>query len=70
MVFVGDTMSIAHAVADHMQRQLRQGAFTEEMRPQYQQDLDSYVKLVRQSERLAQLERQVTAAFVAKPYPM
>ncbi len=68
-VFVGYSMSIAHAIADQMQRQLTQGAFTEETRPQFQQNLDAYDKLVRTSERLARLERQVTTAFLASPYP-
>ena len=52
-----------------MQRQLTQGAFTEETRPQFQQNLDAYDKLVRTSERLARLEHQVTTAFMASPYP-
>jgi hypothetical protein len=63
----GDLMGIAHRVADQMQRQLPEGAISEETRRRFVHDMELYLKVVRQADRLAQLERQRGSASGDKP---
>jgi hypothetical protein len=58
----GDLMKFVHILADQVQKQLTQGAMSEETRRRFLHDMDLYLKLVRQSDRLAQIERQLGSA--------
>jgi hypothetical protein len=58
----GDLMSFAHALTSLVQPQLLQGAVSEETRRRFVANLELYLKVVRQSDRLAQIERQLGAA--------
>jgi hypothetical protein len=58
----GDLMSFAHALGPLVQSQLAQGAVSEETRRQFVANMELYLKVVRQTDRLAQIERQLGAA--------
>lgn len=62
----GDVMSFAHALAHLTQTQLAQGTVSEEARRQFVANMELYLKVVRQSDRLVQLERQFGAASADK----
>jgi hypothetical protein len=57
-----DLMSFAHALASQTQTQLAQGTVSEETRRQFVANMELYLKVVRQSDRLVQIERQLGAA--------
>ncbi|HEY7157426.1 MAG TPA: hypothetical protein VH575_25960 [Gemmataceae bacterium] len=57
----GDLMRIAHALTSLVQPQLLQGAVSEATRRRFVANLEFYLKVVRQSDRLAQIERQLGA---------
>ncbi len=63
-----DLMSFAHALAFQVQTQLAQGTVAEEARRQFAAHMELYLKMLRQSDRLVQLERQLGAA-AAEPAP-
>lgn len=58
----GDMMSFAHVLAYQLQTQLAQGAVSEETRRRFAADMELYLRVVRQSDRLTQIERQLGAA--------
>ena len=58
----GDLMSFAHALSSLVQPQLAQGAVSEETRRRFVANMELYLKVVRQSDRLVQIERQLGAA--------
>ena len=62
-MITGDLLHFAHALAPAVKASLavREGA-AEDRRPRSAADFDAYLKLVRQIDRLAQLERQAAPA--------
>jgi hypothetical protein len=58
----GDLMRIAHALTPLVQPQMLQGTDSEATRRRVVANLELYLKVVRQSDRLAQIERQLGAA--------
>jgi hypothetical protein len=58
----GDLMRIAHALGDHVQSQLTQGGLSEEMRRRFHHDMELYLKVLRQCDRLIQIGRQLGSA--------
>jgi hypothetical protein len=61
-IVAADVMSFAHALAHQAQTELTQGAVSEETRRSFVANLELYLKVVRQSDRLVQIERQLGAA--------
>ena len=60
-IVAADVMSFAHALAHQAQTQLAQGTISEETRRRFVAQMELYLKVVRQSDRLAQIERQLGA---------
>ena len=65
-MIAGDVMSFAHALASQAQTQLAQATISDETRRRFAANMELYLKLVRQSDRLMQLERQLSAAAADK----
>lgn len=63
----GDLMSIAHALALQVQTQLVQPAASEETRRRSFASMELYLKVVRQSDRLVQIERQLGSTSSNRP---
>jgi hypothetical protein len=63
----GDLMSMAHVMAPDLQTQLAQPAGSEETRRRSLASLELYLKVVRQSDRLVQLERQLGSTSSDRP---
>jgi hypothetical protein len=59
-VISGDLMGFAHALAAAVQADLAQGATSAKGHRRFVQDAEVYLKVVRQIDRLAQLERQLS----------
>ena len=60
-VIAGDVMGFAHALAATVQASLARGLAAQETRTAALADTELYLKMVRQIDRLAQLERQCAA---------
>jgi hypothetical protein len=54
----GDLIRFAHALADQIQKQLIQGGIPEERRRRLLLEMEMHLKVVREFERLAQLDRR------------
>ena len=63
----GDLLNYAHRLACQAQAQLAQGAVSEETDRRFVSHLELFLKVVRQSDRLAQIERQLGAASADRP---
>ena len=61
-VIAGDLMNISHALAMGLQIQLGQEEISAEKRRRFESNMELCLKVVRQFDRLAQIERQLGAA--------